>query len=181
MAKSKTDNPLGLNDLQYRFCQEYCTDFNASKALERAKGIHRDRESKKKCLPSKASIRQYASELLTKPNVLKCIDQIKKQVADEIKVNTKFIVQTYKTILQRCMQAEVATDAWGNNLPFLTFDAKNAIAAATRLEGYVGGFDKNNTQTHKVKATKAMKAIITAISPESAQRTQALIKELSES
>ena len=111
------NNPYGLTDLQFRFCQEYVIDFNESQAYLRAG--YRGK--------SKAAMRTQASYFLTKPEILKCIDDLKKKAVEKINVNTKFIDQGLLTIYNRCMQAEPATDSWGNKLPFLLFDPKMPI------------------------------------------------------
>lgn len=68
------DKETGLTDKQILFCQEYLIDLNGAGAAVRA-GY------------SKAAAKEIASETLTKPNVKKYLNRLKRDRAERLQIN----------------------------------------------------------------------------------------------
>lgn len=72
-----------------RFIEEYLVDFNGTKAAIRA-GF------------KKSNARRYASELLTKPDIRKLVDERKKELANACGITLEEVVGNAREVIVRC-------------------------------------------------------------------------------
>lgn len=117
---------MALTSKQFQFVLEYRKDRDGTKAAIRA-GF------------SERSAGQIAFSLLKNPAVQDALEQLDKEMADKIAVDTQRLVTWLVKIVQNCMQERQAV-VKGVELPFAVFDAENAIKAIDRLREYTGGF-----------------------------------------
>ncbi len=82
-----------LNDKQIRFCEEYLTDMNATQAGIRA-GY------------SEKTANRITSKLLSKVDIQAKLSELRAKVSDELKLDFKWVLQRFKDISDRCVQAE---------------------------------------------------------------------------
>lgn len=81
-----------LNDRQIKFCEEYVIDWNGSRAAREA-GYSED------------SVKQIASENLTKPNIKKYIEDIQKDLGKLAGISALFNINHLKDIVTESMKA----------------------------------------------------------------------------
>jgi len=114
----------GLFPRHRRFCEEYVKDFDSRAAAVRAgfKNSSRLLASTGKILNNK-----YAAEY---------IRELMDRLREKSEIDTLWIVNKAKTIIERCVPDDV-TDREN-------FNPRAAISGLDLLKGYTGGFDKNN-------------------------------------
>ncbi len=104
---------LPLSPKQYRFCQEYVKDSNASRAA-------RDAGYSVKTAPSQAH------ELLKKPNIAACVADMQRRIAEMAQLDATYVLTNIKETGERCLQHHEVTDHEGNGLGEFVFNAAGA-------------------------------------------------------
>ena len=125
-----------VTDKQQMFVEEYVKDFNASQAAIRA-GY------------SKSTARQIGSKLLTKINIQAEIARKQEEIAARNDVSVDYVIQSLKTVAERCMQAEPVTvkvDGEIKEVGEYRFDSAGANKALDLLGKHVGAWEKDNKQ-----------------------------------
>ena len=118
MTKSK------LTDKQERYCQEYIIDLNATKAAKRA-GY------------SETSAYSIAGENMKKPDILERIAELKAEVAEELKIDAKWVLQQAVKLHLRCMQEEQVIDSEGSPTGEYKFEHAGANKALETIGKHV--------------------------------------------
>jgi phage terminase small subunit len=121
----------GLTAKQQLFVTEYLRDLNATQAAIRA-GYSRNRPS------------EIGYQLLQKTKVQTALTEALQQRAEAVELNTEWVLERFKLISDRCIQAEPVTDRDGNPLGEYRFDAAGANKAAEMIGKHLGMF------THKM-------------------------------
>lgn len=135
--------PSGLNPKREAFAREYIIDLNGKEAAIRAGYSERTAEVQ-------------ASQLLSKLKVKAFIQKLKEQAAKRNDITMDWVLQRFKEISDRCMQAnavmvsnghgglEQKQDDQGNGV--WEFDASGANKATEMLGKHIGFFEKDNKQ-----------------------------------
>lgn len=92
-TKNSDKTEQQLNSKQLRFCQEYVIDNNGTQAAIRA-GY------------SKKTAQQISANLLLKVVIQEKIKSLEKTVAEKLGITHEYVLKNFKTIAERCMQAE---------------------------------------------------------------------------
>lgn len=123
-----------LTQKQEFFCREYITDFNATKAAERA-GY------------AKNTAQEQSSRLLSKAIVRERVDSLIAERAEVLEVTQAWVVKNLKKVAARCLQ-EIAplTDSRGKQVKdekgagVFVFDTRGANQALELLGKHTGAF-----------------------------------------
>lgn len=125
-----TVNPNGLTDKQELFCIHYvANNGNATQAAQEA-GYTENYNV----------LRSIASENLTKPNIVKRIYEIRKELNLNGLVTVEWIQSQLKEVAQRSLQQQAATDEDGNIIGDFRYDAPGANKALELLGKMHGAF-----------------------------------------
>ena len=127
-----------LNERERRFCEEYLTDYNATRAA-RAAGY------------SESTASHESSEILRRPEAQEYISHLKGEQTIRTKVNADYVLNAIVETLERCRQEVkpvhtpsgavlVVQDAEGNPANAFKFDAKNVLKAAELLGKHLAMF-----------------------------------------
>lgn len=122
-----------LTDRQDRFCQEYIIDLNATQAAIRA-GY------------SEKTARSTASNLLTKPNILARVKELKDERAEKLNLDAYWVLKRLKDVSDRSMQAEPVMQ-YDPQLGEMVhtgeyeFDSNGANKATELIGKHIGMFD----------------------------------------
>jgi phage terminase small subunit len=120
---------MALTDKQMNFVNEYMKDMNGAAAYLRA-GY--------KC--SEDAARVNASRLLTNDNVKAEIATRQAQLQQESNISVQWVLTSFKSIAERCMQAEEVKDRDGNGTGEYKFDSSGANKALENIGKYLGMF-----------------------------------------
>jgi monomeric isocitrate dehydrogenase len=131
-----------MTEAHKRFADKYFETLNASKSAVYA-GY------------SENSSRQQAYELLQRDDIQEYLEKLREQEADNAGISRKWIVERFKSISDRCIQAEPvmirvgkemvqATDEEGRGI--FMFDSNGANTATAHLGKILGVFEKDNLQ-----------------------------------
>ncbi len=142
-----------LTPKQKRFAKEYPRDLNGTKAAIRA-GY------------SKGSAKQTASRIMTNNDLKETIQAEVDSIAEELGINTKYILGTIKDTMERCKQAKPVVDRFGKPVlvetdegelvPAYTFDS-NAVLKGAEL---LGKYKSLKIWTDKVEHSGQVEAVI---------------------
>lgn len=125
-----------MTDQQKKFADQYCIHFNATKAAISA-GY------------SETSARSQASQLLALDEIALYIEDKLSAISKEAEVDAAWVRKRFKTISDRCMQAESVMvhdgEKWVESGEF-RFDSSGANKATEALGKIVGVFEKDNEQ-----------------------------------
>lgn len=131
-----------LNEKQKQFCEQYIIDLNGTQAAIRA-GY------------SKKTANRIASELLSKLDIQKYIEELKNKRSKKIQITQEEVLADLVEIKERCMQARPVTfmgrqvqDHEGNNL--WKFDSKGATRAVELIGKHIGFFQEDNKQKQPI-------------------------------
>ena len=122
-----------LNDKQLRFCQEYVIDLNGTQAAIRA-GY------------SKNTANEQSSRLLTNVNIQAKIQSLQTVISNKLMIDAEWIMNRFKEISDRCIQAEMVTTRDGSPTGEWQFDSSGANKATEMLGKMIGVFEKDNSQ-----------------------------------
>lgn len=120
---------MALTDKQRKFIDEYMIDMNATAAYLRA-GY--------KCTEETA--RANSSRLLTNANVIAEIEQRQDKLTQESGLTVQWVLNNFKIVAERCMQAEAVTDREGNPTGEYRFDSSGANKALEKIGQHLGMF-----------------------------------------
>ncbi|MES2829691.1 MAG: terminase small subunit [Bacteroidota bacterium] len=150
MSEEKEAIGDDLTDRQEKFCHEYLIDLNATQAAIRAGYT-----------PEHATVQ--GSRLLTYANVLRLIDKLKKERNERTKIDQDWILNRFKEISDRCLQAEPVLihdgERWVESGEY-KFDASGANKATEMLAKHVGFFGEHNHQKQQVTQVVITKRVI---------------------
>lgn len=101
---------------------------------------------------SEATAKQQGWQLLQRDDVQEYLDKLRTEAQENSNVSRQWIVERFKDISDRCVQAEPVYD--NNGLPTgeYRFDSSGANKATEMLGKIIGVFEKDNQQT-KPEAT----------------------------
>lgn len=122
-----------LTDKQERFCQEYVIDLNGTQAAIRA-GY------------SKKTAREQAARLLTNVIIEGKIKELQTTVADKLEVDATWVMNRFKEISERCMQAQPVLLRDGTPTGEYVFDSAGANKSTEMLGKMIGAFREDNQQ-----------------------------------
>lgn len=112
---------------QKKFCQEYLIDLNATQAAIRA-GYKKDYADR------------MAHKLVENSRVKKYIKECMAERAKELKLDANWVLQRFKDISDRCMQAEPVLDREGKPTGEYRFDAAGANKSTEMIGKHLGMF-----------------------------------------
>jgi phage terminase small subunit len=137
-----------LNEKQQLFVQEYLIDLNATAAYKRA-GY----------LANNASAGVNAHKLLKHPHVAKAIQVAMDKRAEQIGVDSEYVLKTIVETIQRCRQSSPVVDRNGKQVyvetpdgkivPAYTFEANAVLKGAELLGKHLKLFTDKVEQTGK--------------------------------
>lgn len=116
-----------------RFCDKYFETLNGSEAARYA-GY------------AEASARQEASRLLDRDDIQDYLSNLRAEYAAKSAVSKEWVVERFKTISERCVQAEAVYDKDGNPTGEYKFDSSGANKATEMLGKIIGVFERDNEQ-----------------------------------
>lgn len=120
---------MALTDKQMRFVDEYMIDMNATAAYLRA-GYKAEGNSAEAA----------ASRLLRNVKVQEEVKKRQIKLQEESDISVKWVLNNFKTIAERCMQAEAILDREGNPIGEYRFDSSGANKALENIGKYLGMF-----------------------------------------
>lgn len=129
---------MPLTPKQDRFCQEYVADSNATQAAARA-GY------------SEKSVNQQGPRLLVNAGIQARIAVLQGDVAKQCGIDAKYVLDGFKRIYERCIQARPARDKEGKELGYFLFNQTGANKALEMLGKHLALFTEkiDLTTTHK--------------------------------
>lgn len=122
-----------LTPKQERFCQEYVKDLNGTQAAIRA-GY------------SDHTANEQAARLLANVSVKAKISALQSDLATEMNIDAKWVLERFKAISERCMQGEPILDNRGIPTGEWKFDAAGANKAVEMIGKHIGFFATDNSQ-----------------------------------
>ncbi len=125
-----------LTDKQRRFCEEYLVDLNATQAAIRA-GY------------SEKTANEQGSQNLAKLSIQKVISNLKKERSERISLTSDWVLNRFKDISDRCVQAEpvmIMVDGKLIESGEYKFDSSGANKATEMIGKHLGIFEKDNKQ-----------------------------------
>ena len=125
-----------LTDKQAAFIREYVVDHNATQAAIRA-GYSPD------------TAHAIGWENLRKPEIRAAIDAYEANLADEIGITKQYILDSLRTVAERCLQATPVLDREGNETGEWTFTATGANKALELLGKHRGMFIERTEVNHQ--------------------------------
>lgn len=128
---------MGLTEKQERFARYYVEHGNKADAYRFAYNAENMKPE---------SIYVNACKVSKNDKVLLRIDEIRKEVFEELNINTVTVAKAFKEIQERAMQKEAITDANGNPTGEWKFDGNVANRATENLAKIVGSYEKDNKQ-----------------------------------
>lgn len=120
-----------LTDKQEMFCHEYIIDLNGTQAAIRA-GY------------SEKTARSTASNLLTKPNILARVKELKDARAEKLNLDAYWVLKRLKDVSDRSMQAEPVMEFRNGEMVETgeyEFDSTGANRATELIGKHIGMFD----------------------------------------
>lgn len=102
-----------------------------------------------------------ACEILNYPNVVKLINSFKRDVAEQAKIDARWVLESAKKVFDRCMQAEEIKDKEGNPVGEYKFEHSGAnkaleiIGKHVEIKAFVDNKVIEQTTTHKIDKTLA--------------------------
>lgn len=139
----------GLTPKQAAFVQEYLIDLNATQAAIRA-GY------------SEKTAHVIAMQLLKKTLVLEAISAAKAKAQERTEITVDYVLNGFKTVAERCMEAVPVRDAQGRETGKWKFNALGANKALENLGKYLGLFDRKTGEQDKAEAPSLIKDILEA-------------------
>ena len=134
-----------LTPKQRLFVNEYLVDLNATAAYKRAGYV------------GKGNVAEVtASQLLRNPKIARQVKLAMDKRADDIGVDSKYVLRMITTTIERCAQARQVFDKKGEPVfvetpdggiaPAYVFDAANVLKGSDMLAKHVGLYEKDNEQ-----------------------------------
>lgn len=96
---------------------------------------------------AEASARIEASRLLDREDVQQYLQQLRAEYAEKSGVTKQWIIERFKTISERCVQAEPVLDRDGVETGEYKFDSSGANKATEMLGKIIGVFERDNEQS----------------------------------
>lgn len=131
----------GISLRHQRFCDEYLIDLHGARAAIRAGYKEKD-----------AAI--TAARLLNHPNVVEYLRAKQETYADKLGLDYEWILQQFKVVAQRCMQAEpvMIPDGEGGWVESgeWKFDSSGANKALENIGKHLGFYEADNNQKQVV-------------------------------
>jgi phage terminase small subunit len=124
---------ITLPDRQQRFCEEYVIDLNATQAAARA-GY------------SKKTANEQACRLLANVSIQAKISELQEKISNKLSIDAQWVMQRFKDISDRCVQAEPVLLKDGTPTGEYQFDSAGANKATEMLGKMIGAFEVDNAQ-----------------------------------
>lgn len=133
---------LQMLDSHKRFADKYFETLNASKSAIYA-GF------------SEATSRQGAYQLLQKEDIQEYLERLRAEAAEKSGISREWIIERFKEVSDRCIQAEPVMDKNGMETGEYKFDSAGVNKATEMLGKIIGIFEKDNNQS-KAKITNVV-------------------------
>jgi phage terminase small subunit len=138
MTKTREVINMALSDKHKRFADEYLIDMNATAAYLRAGYTARGN-----------SAEVNASRLLRNPKVQEYIESKQQKKAEKLDLTAEWVLNNYKQIVEKCMQAEPVYDKATKEIIEYKFDSSGANKALEMIGKHLGMFkDKLEITAH---------------------------------
>lgn len=95
---------------------------------------------------SEATARQIAHNLLQEPEVEGYLSSLRAEYSEKSGITKEWIIERFRLISERCVQAEPVFDKEGKPTGEYRFDSSGANNATAHLGKIIGVFEKDNTQ-----------------------------------
>ena len=118
---------------QYRFCQEYIIDLNATQAAIRA-GY------------SKKAAKEQGSRLLANVHVSKRVEELQRDVAKCLGIDARYVLDNLKEVVDRCMAATPVLDHDGNETGEFVFAHQGATKALELIGKHLSLWNGDNKE-----------------------------------
>lgn len=122
-----------MQDNHIRFADKYFETLNATKSAIYA-GFSED------------TAKQQGWQLLQREDVQEYLEKLRAEYAEKSSISKEWIVERFKDISDRCVQAEPVYDREGNETGEYRFDSSGANKATEMLGKIIGVFEKDNDQ-----------------------------------
>lgn len=123
---------MALNAKHILFINDYMISQNATESYQKVYGCTED------------AARKAGSRLLTnvdiKSEIVRRQEEVNKKVEKDTGVSVQWVVDSFKLIAERCMQAEPILDKFGNETGEWRFDSSGANKAVESIGKYLGMF-----------------------------------------
>jgi phage terminase small subunit len=123
---------MALNAKHILFVNDYMISQNATESYRKVY----------EC--SEEAARKAGSRLLTnvdiKSEIVRRQEAINKKVEEDTGISVQWVLDSFKSIAERCMQAEAVTDREGNPTGEYRFDSSGANKAVENIGKYLGMF-----------------------------------------
>jgi phage terminase small subunit len=130
---------MALTDKHIRFIDEYMIDMNGAAAYLRA-GY--------KC--NEATARANASRLLTNANISAEIAKRQQKLQQDTGISVQWVLNNFKTVAERCMQAEPIRCKESGEILEYKFDSSGANKALEAIGKHLGMFTDKIEHSGKV-------------------------------
>lgn len=123
---------MALNAKHILFVNDYMISQNATESYQKVYGCTDD------------AARKAGSRLLTNVDIMSEIvrrqEQVNAKIEKDTGISVQWVIDSFKTIAERCMQAEAITDREGNETGEWRFDSSGANKAVESIGKYLGMF-----------------------------------------
>lgn len=123
---------MALNAKHILFINDYMISHNATESYKKVYGCTDD------------AARKNGSRLLTNDDIRAEIERrqeiVNIQVEKDTGISVQWVIDSFKTIAERCMQAEAIVDREGNETGEWRFDSSGANKAVESIGKYLGMF-----------------------------------------
>lgn len=123
---------MALNAKHILFINDYMISHNATESYKKVYGCSDD------------AARKNGSRLLTNEDILSEIERLTKKVNEKVEKDTgisiQWVLESFKSIADRCMQSEPILDKFGNETGEWKFDSTGANKAVESIGKYYGMF-----------------------------------------
>ena len=116
---------------------------------------------------SEATAKQQGWQLLQREDIQEYLEKLRDEYAEKSGITKEWIVERFKNISDRCVQAEPVLDKNGAETGEYRFDSSGANKATEMLGKIIGIFEKDNDQSRSVTnislSSKEVKEISNAL------------------
>jgi len=123
-----------MQDNHIKFADKYFETLNASESAIYA-GF------------SEVTSKQSGYQVLQREDVQEYLAKLRKEYSEKSGITKEWIIERFKYISDRCVQAEPVLDREGNTTGDYKFDSSGANKATEMLGKIIGVFEKDNEQS----------------------------------
>lgn len=123
---------MALNAKHILFVNDYMISQNVTESYKKVYGC------------SEEAARKNGSRLMTNDDIRSEIERRQKKINEQVEektgISVQWVLDSFKSIAERCMQAEAVTDREGNPTGEYKFDSAGANKAVESIGKYLGMF-----------------------------------------